>query len=367
MHKKSFVTIFVQQLTSIGSGVRIAAGMLAASMRTGQTLFMLVLFSAVLLLYYFDVIYRTIFAGSSSLAWALLKILKQWGITLPMHVFGVEWLVHFPEFFLIVSLIALLSLMMVHVTHNSLINGACGVGRAFFRSMRAWRFILAYAACMSIVIWMVGDVHINCIRWILHKIHDTPAMMQSLYDLEYGKKMIELILDAPFWLSMGTRLVISILWYLATFLLFPVIALEQSSFLVGLRRSCLLMLHNPGLVISAAFFYLIVYAGVIVVTLYGQAATLPSLAGLGMKSSVQAIVLVAFMTLILCTVHAALVTTGSLIAGVCLYRMVTHQSMPLIHPLLVKRPYWSCCLYLFFYIFYWIVIRCGIHVQMPKM
>lgn len=362
MHKKNISSLF----TSIGSGFRIAAGMLAAAMRTGHTLFMLFLFSATLLLYYFDIIHRTIFAGASSLVWALLKILKQWGINLPMHVFGVECLVHFPEFFLLICLIALLSLMMVHVTNNSLINGACGVGRAFFRSIRAWRFILAYAACMSIMIWMLGDVHINCVRWLLSKIHQTPAMMESLYDPEYGKKMIELMLNAPFWFSMGTRLAISILWYLATFLLFPVVALEQSSFMPALRRSCLLMLRNPGLVISAASFYLMMYAGVIVATLYGEAATFPSMAGFGMKSSVQVIVLVAFMTLILCAVHAALVATGSLIAGVCIYRMVTNQSMPLLHPLYVMQPYWSCCLYLFFYIFYWIVIRCGIHVQMPK-
>jgi|GEM_PF-2084028 hypothetical protein len=366
MHKKNIITKFLAQLTSIGAGMRIAAGTLTACVRTGTTLFMLFLFSATLLLYYFDIIHRTIFAGASSLAWALLKIIKQWGITLPMHVFGVEWLVHFPEFFLLLSLIALLSLMMVHVTNNSLINGACGVGRAFFRAMGAWRFIVAYAVSMSIMIWMFGDVHINCVRWMLSMIHGTPAMMQSLYDPEYGTKMIELILNAPFWLSMGTRLAISVFWYLATFLLFPIAALEEASFIVALRRSCLLMLRNPGLVISAALFYLIMQSGIIVATIYGEAATLPSLAGLGVKSSVQAVVLVAFMTLILCTVHAALVATGSLIAGVCIYRMVMHQGMPLLHPLYTKRPYWSCCLYLLFYIFYWIVIRCGIHVQMPK-
>lgn len=363
MQKKNISSVF----TSIGTGLRIAAGMLAASMRTAHTLSMLFLFSATLVLYYFDIIHRTIFAGASTLSWALLKIMKQWGINLPMHVFGLEWFVHFPEFFLILSLIALLSLMMVHVTNNSLLNGACGVGRAFFRSMRAWRFILAYAACMSIMIWMVGDVHINCVRWILSKIHQTPAMMESLYDPEYGKKMIELILNAPFWFfSMGTRLAISILWYLATFLLFPIAVFEESSFIFALRRSCLMMLRNPSLVISAALFYLIMNTCVIVATLYGEAATFPSLAGFGVKSSVQVVVLVAFMTLILCTVHAALVATGSLIAGVCLYRMITHQGMPLIHSLYVKRPYWSCFLYLLFYIFYWIVIRCGIHVQMPK-
>jgi hypothetical protein len=362
MHKKNISSLF----TSIGAGLRIAAGMLAASIRTGQTLSMLFLFSATLLLYYFDIIHRTIFAGGSSLSWALLKIIKQWGVNLPMHVFGLEWFVHLPEFYLLLSLIALLSFMMVHVAHNSLLNGACGVGRAFFRSMRAWRFILAYAACMSFIIWMVGDVQINCVRWMLSKIYGTPAMMESLYDPEHGKKMIELILNAPFWLSMGARLAISILWYLATFLLFPIAALEESSFMVALRRSCLLMLRNPGLVISAALFYLMMSSCVIVATLYGEAATFPSLAGLGVKSSVQVVVLVAFMTLILCTVHAALVATGSLIAGVCIYRMITHQGMPLLHPLYTARPYWSCCLYLLFYIFYWIVIRCGIHVQMPK-
>jgi hypothetical protein len=366
MHKKNIITKFLAQLANIGAGIHIAAGMLAASMRTGHTLCMLFLFSATLLLYYFDIIHRTIFVGASALSWALLKIIKQWGISLPMHVFGLEWLVHFPEFFLLLSLIALLSLMMVHVTNNSLLNGACGVGRAFFRSMRAWRFILAYAACMSFVIWMLGDVHINCVRWMLSKIHGTPAMMESLYDPEYGKKMIELLLNAPFWLSMGSRLALSIVWYLATFLLFPIAAFEESSFFLALRRSWLLMVRNPGLVISAALFYLIMQTAVIVATLYAEAATFPSLAGLGVKSSVQVVVLVAFMTLILCTVHAALVATGSLIAGVCIYRMVTHQGMPLLHPLYVTRPYWSCFLYLLFYIFYWIVIRCGIHVQMPK-
>ena len=283
-----------------------------------------------------------------------------------MHVFGVEWLLHFPEHFLLLSLMALLSLMTVQVTHNGLINGACGVGRAFFRSMRAWNFILLYAAWMSIMIWIIGDVHINFIRWMLHKIYETPIMMGSLYDPEHGKKMIELMLGAPYWLSLGSRLIISIVWYLITFLLFPVVALEQKSFIEGLQRSCTLMLRNPSLVLSAAFFYLIMQATIIVATLYAQAATFPSLIDLGVKSNVQVIVLFAFMTLVLCAVHSAIVITGSLITGLCIYRVANHQGMPLLHSLFVKRPYVSCCLYLLFYLFYWIVIRCGIHVQMPK-
>lgn len=362
MHKKNISSVF----TSIGIGLRIAAGMFAASMRTPHTLFMLFLFCAALSLYYFDIIHRTIFEGASSISWALFKMAKLSGINLPMHVFGLEWLLHFPEFFLLFNLIGLLSLMMVHIANNSLLYGACGVGRAFFRSMRAWRFILMYAVCMSIIIWIVGDVHVNCVRWVLSKIHQTPAMMESLYDLEYGKKMVELILNAPFWFSIGTRIAISILWYLATFLLFPVAAFEESSFIIGLRRSCFLTVRNPSLVVSAAFFYLVMHSGVIIATLYGEAATFPSLAGLGVKSNMQVVVLFAFMTLILCALHAALVLTGSLIAGVCIYRMITHQGMPLLHPLYVKRPYWSCSLYILFYVFYWIVIRCGIHVQMPK-
>lgn len=362
MHKKYISSVFA----SVGTGMGIAAGMFTASIRTAHTLFMLFLFFATLLLYYFDIIHRTFFEGASSISWALFKIAKLSGIHLPMHVFGLEWLVHFPEFFVLLSLIALLSLMMVHITNNSLLNGACGVGRAFFRSMRAWRFIMAYAACTSIMIWMVGDVHVNFVRWMLAQIHQTPALMESLYEREYGGKMIEIILHAPFWLSVGARLTISVLWYLATFLLFPIAAFEESSFILSLRRSCLLMVRNPSLVGSAALFYLIIHSCIIVATLYGEAATFPSLIGLGIKGNVQVVVLFAFMTLILCSVHAALVATGSLIAGVCIYRMVTHQGMPLLHPFYVARPYWSCCLYLFFYIFYWIIIRCGIHVQMPK-
>jgi len=363
MYKKNFI---LELINGFRSGIRIAASMVTASLRTWYMLCMLFFFNVFFLLYYFDVIHRTLFAGGSSIEWALICTIKRWGFSLPLHVFGVEWLLHFPEYFLLFSVFALLSLMMVHITHNSLEHGACGVGRALFRALRAWRFIFVYALCMSSIVWIVGDVQINSMQWMLTKISETPTMMASLYDPIYGKKMIDLLLYAPYWLSIKTRLAISIVWYIGTFLLFPIVAIEQCSFFAGLKRSCVFALQNIGLVMSAALFYLLLYSGVLVATLYGQAATLPSLAGLGMKSSVQVIVLFSFMTLILFTVHAALISSGALITGVCVYRMATHQRMPLWHPIFIARPYWSCSLYLMFYIFYWIIIRCGIHVQMPK-
>jgi len=366
MPKKNIITKFFAQLTNIGIGVRIAAGMLTASLRSVYTLCMLLLFNAVFLLYYFDLIHRTLFAGGSSIAWALINMVKKIGFTLPTHVFGVEWLLHLPEYLIVYGLLGLLNLMMVHIVNNYIDSArSCGVGRAFFRAVRSWRVIGMYALSMSIIIWFVGDVYSNCTRWVLVKISQTPALIEGLYDPVYGKKVLDFLIHAPYWLSINMRLGISLAWYFSTFLLFPIVVTEECSFFAAVGRSCAIALRNAGLVFGTAFSYLLIYVGIMVATLYGQMATFPSLEGLATRSSVQVIVLFAFMTLILFTVHAAVVSTGSLIASVYLYRMGNYQRIPIRPTFFTEQPYWSCSLYLLFYLFYWIIIRCGIHVQMP--
>jgi hypothetical protein len=355
----------MQRIGNIGRGLRIAAGMLTGSLRSIYTVCILFCFNAIFLLYYYDVIMRTLFEGGSPIAWTIINIFKLRGLTIPTHVFGVEWALHFPEYFIFFTLMALFSLIMMYSVNNSLERGSCRLGRSFFRAVRLWRFIIVYALCMSFMAWMIGDFSLNCVRWILVKIDATPILIESLYDPAYGKKTLHFLMTAPYWLSENTRLAIGAVWYFGTFLLFPIVAIEQCSFLAGLRRSCALLLHNIGLVFSGALFYLLMYVGGIAATLYTQVATLPSLEGLDMKASVQVIVLFAFMTLVLWTVHSALVSSGALIASVFFYRLCVKQKIPVIHTFSIDQPYWSSLLYLMFLVFYWIIIRCGIHVQMP--
>lgn len=366
MHN-NIVSVIIQQILNVGRGMRIASGMLAASLRSGYTICVLLCLNAVFLLHYYDVIMRILFAGGSPIAWAIMNLFKRRGFPLPLHVFGVEWALHLPEHFIFFALMALFSLIMMHIVNNNLEGRSCGMGRAFFRAVRSWRFIVLYAFCMSCIAWSVGDVHLNCVRWALGKIYETPILIESLYEPIYGKKVLEIFLATPYWLSTTIRVSLAGIWYVGTFLIFPIVAAEQCSFFYAVRRSFGLALQNIGLVLSAALFDLIMYAGVIIVSLYGQVATFPSLEGLDMKSSVQVIVLFSFMALILFTVHSALVTSGSLITAALLYRICTKQRMPAVHAFSIDRPYWSSFLYLIFYFFYWIIIRCGIHVQMPNL
>lgn len=360
------MTIMREQIMGIRTGTRLACGMLIGSIRTGQTFYGLLCLIAVCLIYYVDVIIRTLFGGGSFIAWAIINLCKLKGFPIDTKLFGILWLLHLPEYLIVFMLFALISLMMVHVVHNILNDTKCGIGRSFFRALRSWRFILVYAFFMSGMTWAFGDVYLNVIRCMVAYLAKISVLMEYLYDPTYGKKIMDFFLVNPYSISSSVCMAVTTIWYLGTFLLFPIVALEQCSFIQGVYRSFLLTFYNMGLVMSAALSYMMLYAGVIALTLYSQAATCPSLEGIGTKGNVQVIALFAFMALILFTVHSAIVMSGSLIARVLLYRMAVGDKLRIRHTsLYVRRPYCSCFLYLMFYLFYWIIIRCGIHVQMP--
>jgi hypothetical protein len=367
MYKNSFFSAIIAQFVGIGIGIRIACGMLTASIRSGYAFCGLLCLIAISLLHYFDVIIRAMFSGGSFMAWAIINIFKKRGIAINVDFFGVKWLLHLPEYLLIFMLFALISLIMVHIVNNSLDGKQCGIGRSFFRALRSWRFIITYAFFMSGMVWLVGDVYLNGIRFLLKKVYELPLLMEIMYEPLYGKKVLSFLLtESRYWFLDVTRFTIAAVWYVGTFLLFQIVAAEQCSFFKGVYRSFKIALFNIGIVWSAAFFYLFMYIGVIAATLYSQVATFTSLEGLSTRSNVQVIALFAFMALILFTVHSAVVLSGSLIAGSFIYRIVQKQKIRAKNAFMIDRPYLSSFLYILFYIFYWIIIRCGIHVQMPN-
>lgn len=239
MHKKNIFTPLITQIVGIGTGIRIACSMLTASIRSGYTLGALFCLNAIFLLHYFDVIIRTIFGGGSFISWAIINIFKRRGITINLDIFGIRWLLHLPEYITIFFLFALLNLMMVHIVINILDGKKCGVGRSLFRALRSWRAIFMYAFFMSGMVLFVGDVYLNGIRFLLAKLYDVPVLMDIMYEPVYGKKMMQfLIIESPYWLSNMARLAISMIWYLGTFLLFPIIAIERCSFFKACIVQC---------------------------------------------------------------------------------------------------------------------------------
>lgn len=373
MYKSTFFTFLYTQILALGTGTRIACGMLTASLRSLYTAFTLVLMSGVFVLYYFDEISRTLLGGGSFIVRAIILMIefnsarRPSGFTVNMNIPGVRWLLHFPEHFLVFALFALISLIMVHIVKGSLDRESCGVGRGFFRALKSWRFIIIYALCMSIFVWAIGDIYLMSTRLVLLSFSKMSFFKQYLHDPIYGQKTFDAITAVHYWLPHYVRMMIAGACYVSTFLLFAIVASEQCSFLEGVWRSLRLALRNIGLVLSASLFYLGIYAIVIATTLYLQAATFPSLEGLGTKSFVQVVALFSFMSLILMTVHAAFVATGALITGVLVYRMATGVLMPKKQLFIVYRPYESCLIYLIFFLFLCFVVRCGIHVQMPFM
>lgn len=371
MYKKNTFTSLIRQIAAVRRGVRIACGMIMAPLRSIHTACAFLLMGFVFLLYYFDEISRSLLGGGSFIARALILMIEfdykrqPSGFTVNQDIPGVQWLLHLPEYFIVCALFALISLIIVHLVKSKMDQEQRGLGRATLCAFKSWRFIILYALFMSIFLWIIGDIYLMVTRFILALLYESSGCLQYLHDPIYGKKVLNALIATRYWLPNYVRLAIAGLWYFGTFLLFAVVASERCSFFEGIWRSWRLAIHNISLVMSAALTYLFMYGGVMAGMFYFQAATFPSLEGMGTKNFVQIIALFAFMALVLLTVHATFISTGALMASVLIYRISAGQSMPKRHLFSVYSPYESFAVYLILFLFFSIIMRCGIHVQMP--
>ncbi len=378
MHKKTIFRSLIQQIVDFIIGIRLSCGLLTASLRSIHTVFALIILGVISFLYYIDVIIGTLCGGGSALSWGIINLFRRRGLKVNMEIPGMQWLFHLPESLILFSLFGLISLIFMHILKSNLNGESCGVGRAFFRALRSWRFIIFYALCTGTVAWCIGDMYLIVLRWVFARVGESALLVSWIYYPVYGTKVIEKIATTPYWLPEAVRLGIGGLWYFGTFLLFPVLVSKEGTFFECVYRSFRLAFCNIGLVLSAALTYILIYASLLGAAIYLQIVTLPSferlsmtLAATGRPTPLELLEISIKMSvlsagpLLLCAVHSAFVISGSLITAFMIYRICTETLVSYRNQFFVERPYRSFFMYILFFSLYWIVVRCGIYLLMP--
>lgn len=363
MHK-SILSRFIHQIKDIGVGVRIAASMMTASLRSGYTICMLFCMTAVLILYYLDVVMRALFSGGSFLSWSLINTLKRRGYIFDTTTVHAQWLLHLPEHFLLISVVTLFALIFLHIVKRIIEREPYGIGRAVCAALASWRFIVCYSLCASIVLWCVGDINLMAVRAVLEKIYDSSFLVSFMHAPFFGKQVLQLPLSITYWLSSGVRWMLAILWTLSTFLLFSVEINERVSFFKAIWRATFLAMRNFGLIVGALFFYVIMHAGIMAGTLYLQAATLPSLEHLGMKGA-QVVGIFALMTVLLFAIHGAVLLCGQLITGLLIYQASVGTTMEDMHLFVIRKSCRSLIWYHLFYVTLFLIVRLSVQILIP--